>query len=417
MYRDFEEYKVIPDDNQFYKAVLVLFKEYRVLDFKRLRPLLRDYLWISETESMMFPNAQGQSLFVRRVYKAVYKLYRHHLLNRVERGVYELTNWGDQLIEAYSEIREDMIDRFPVRVELDENPYISDDYWYPNEMPINRFGFNEGRFAVEPWYNLSEEEFEGLYQSDNRFRKIIDSGRFVLQDGQILPIRYRLNQGAYSDLCVELVLDSSYGIVVKKDFTSKRVFFDSITHNNRNVTYFEFLTLAKKPIDWEVANTEDVIEQILRELPDDIVEIFKYLKRKLGVNWEKLARVLGISDRILRYWKNPTEDGDTKVEIPLEKLIGICLALNLPTEVSELIIKRINPFDKNGDHYDPDAAGGDQRVWEHLMKRHFTKSTLEINELCKKNGIEPLFSENKEDHSDGPQGAGRIAGRNSTRNN
>lgn len=417
MYRDFEEYKVIPDDNQFYKAVLVLFKEYRVLDFKRLRPLLRDYLWISETESMMFPNAQGQSLFVRRVYKAVYKLYRHHLLNRVERGVYELTNWGDQLIEAYSEISEDMIDRFPVRTELSEEPNVPDDYWYPNEMPIKKFGFNEGRFAVEPWYNLSEEEFEDLYQSDNRFRKIIDSGRFVLQDGQILPIRYRLNQGAYSDLCVELVTDTSYSIGVKKDFTSNRVFLDSIKHNNRNVTYLEFLTLAKKPIDWEFANVEDIIEEILRELPDNIADIFKYLKRKLGVNWEKLARVLGISDRILRYWKNPTEDGDTTVDIPLEKLIGICLALNLPLEVSELIIKRINPVDKNGFHYDPDAAGHEQRVWKLLMNRHFTKSTLEINELCKKNDIEPLFSENKEDHSDGPQGPGRIAGRNSNRNN
>jgi glutamate 5-kinase len=35
-----------------------------------------------------------------------------------------------------------------------------------------------------------------------------------------------------------------------------------------------------------------------------------------------------------------------------------------------------------------------------LLKRHYTKSTLEINELCKKNDIDCLFSENPEDHED-----------------
>ena len=50
--------------------------------------------------------------------------------------------------------------------------------------------------------------------------------------------------------------------------------------------------------------------------------------------------------------------------------------------------------------YDPDAAGGEQRVWEMLLNYHYTETPWEINALCKKNHVECLFSQNKEDHED-----------------
>ena len=408
-----KEYHVIPDDNQFYKAILKILEEHEELSLQQLRYELQDYLWISDEEYRFSPDAQGRTLFVRRVYKTVYKLYKHHLLDRVSRGVYKLSNLGRQLIKSYSEINEDMVIQFPSRSKhFDDSEYAE----YAEDAQISQFGFHEGRIAEETWFNISEEEFTKLYESDNRFRKVIDSGRFVLHDGQIVPVNYRLGEGIYSDLVCEVVYDSGIQVIVKKDFQSNTVYFDSVTYNNNAVPYSKFLTLAKHPINWETPNVENLIDEILRELPDNIVDIFKYLKRKLGVNWEKLARVLGVSDRILRYWKNPSENGGTKVEISLEKIVAICLALNLPPEVSKLIIERVGAVDKNGFKYDPDAAGGEQRIWEYLLKRHYTRSTLEINELCKKNGIESLFSENIEDHSDGPQGAGRIAGRNRNKN-
>ena len=98
----------------------------------------------------------------------------------------------------------------------------------------------------------------------------------------------------------------------------------------------------------------------------------------------------------------PTKENEeeTRNTIGLKNLVALCLALQLPFELSEEIIKRVGAEDKNGDPYDPDAAGGEQRVWQMLLKRHYTKSTLEINELCKKNNIDCLFSENPEDHED-----------------
>lgn len=155
-------------------------------------------------------------------------------------------------------------------------------------------------------------------------------------------------------------------------------------------------------------NVEEIIEQLIRELPLTTAEIFEYLRAKLGIKWQNLARVLGVSERALRYWKNANEDGKTEYDISLEKLIAICLALHLPPNLSKLIIERIKAKDKNGFLFDPDAAGREQRVWKFLLERHFLESTLEINEICRKNNIGELFSINEEDHQDMPKGAGRL---------
>ena len=405
----------IPKEEELLPVVIRIYKENGEVTLDQLRKLLAEYFWMDSDSYYYKPENWKTPLFYYRVYRIVYYLYRHFLLDRTGRGKYRLSELGNQVAEYYPYIRIEEVSRIPVRVEarglrnydFEEYPPI-----YGNEVKvenlidadIRQFGFpikeEQYQEPEEPWFNLSEEEFWSIYFADTRFRNLIRTGRVIYRNGRLHLIRYTLGDGKYSALEFRIVEDKNLHIEVRKNFRTNEIYFKDVLYNSQSVSRLEFITLCKKKFDYDSPEVEDVIETIVRELPYSVAEIFSYLRDTLKIKWNKLARVMGISDRELRNWKNPYEDGEPKVEITLEAVIAICLALQLPPEISKLIIERINARDKNGDTYDPDAAGGEQRVWKLLLERHYTKTTLEINEICKRNNARCLFSENEEDHED-----------------
>lgn len=408
----------IPQEEELLPVVIRIFKENDEVTLDQIRKLLADYFWLDNEAYYYRLDNWKTPLFYYRVYRIVYHLFRHFLLIRTGRGRYRLSRIGRQVAEYYPRIKYEEVQRFPIR----QNPYrvrwlkedyhddysqvyiadISDDEAI--DADIREYGFSidteHYQEPEEPWFNLSEEEFWKIYFDDTRFRNLIKTGRVLYHKGRLLLIKYTLGDGKYSALEFRAVEDQNLQIEIRKNFRTNEIYFKDVLYYSQPVNRIEFLTLCKKKFDYDSPEVDDVIETIIRELPYSVAEIFVYLRDKLKIKWNKLARVMGVSDRELRNWKNPCEDGQPKVEITLEAVVAICLALQLPPEISRLIIERINAKDKNGDMYDPDAAGGEQRVWKLLLERHYTKSTLEINEICKRNNVRCLFSENEEDHQD-----------------
>lgn len=420
-YRYLRKYdgEVLPSVEELRRAIIKILEENGAVSLDELRKYLKEYFWLTEADCEIAPDANGKSRFTRMVYKVVYSLYKHYLLERVKRGVYKLTKWGKEVAEQRIELSNDELKEIPVRPSMQDYhwPNSRERYWnnpdefFKNdnvtlrELGIAGYGDNE---PEETYYGLSEEEFERLYIKDTRFRNLIRTGRFVLHNGQVVPVRYYMGSGDYSSLAFEFIADGKFSVNIKKNYRTQDIYFDCVCYDSKPINYTQFITITRKPLDWDNLNVEEIIEQLIRELPLTTAEIFEYLRAKLGIKWQNLARVLGVSERALRYWKNANEDGKTEYDISLEKLIAICLALHLPPNLSKLIIERIKAKDKNGFLFDPDAAGREQRVWKFLLERHFLESTLEINEICRKNNIGELFSINEEDHQDMPKGAGRL---------
>lgn len=416
-----EELEGIPSEEELLPAIIRIFKENGELTLKELRQLLKEWFWMDEGSFKYKVEDSRHTAFALRVYKIVYHLFRHFLLERTARGTYKLSRWGEQIAESYPLITYDEIKRFPTRIpehrvtdDIEEVPYHKYvEILYPDielfdndNINISYFGFPievpNYREPEESWLNLSEEEYQFIYNNDTRFRNLIRTGRFIFKDGRIVPIRYKFGDGKYSSLVLNAVHGDSIRIEVRKNYNTHAVYFKDVYYHDRPITRIEFFTICRKPFDWEDIKTENIIERLLRELPETPVEIYEYLRKELGIKWGALAKVMAISTRQLQNWRKPTKENEeeTRNTIGLKNLVALCLALQLPFELSEEIIKRVGAEDKNGDPYDPDAAGGEQRVWQMLLKRHYMKSTLEINELCKKNDIDCLFSENPEDHED-----------------
>jgi len=409
-----EVVKRIPKGKDLYFLILRELEKNGTLSLREIRKIIKEYFWLSDEDCEYGRSDKRRSIFSLHIYAAVYYLYNHYLIKRVSRGVYTLTRWGYQVVERYSNIDENVIELLPVRPHIREDEkeptsYIEYDPYEDDNIGIGQFGLNDKprQEPVETWYGLSEEEFDELYETDPRFHNIIDSGYFAYYKGSVVPIQYYWGEGEYSKLSFHYLLDSNFRIEIKKNFETGNIYFEDLIYNRQFISksqfYDAYLSVCKKPFDWTDPEFEEPIKIILLEMPVSTVEIFKYLKKKFGVKWEKLAKILGISDRTLRYWKSPTEEGIPKVDISLEKLIAICLALNLPLSVSELIIERIGSKDKNGFKYDPDAAGGEQRIWKMLLSHHYTRSPQELNDICIKNKVEPLFSQNEEDYKEDPK--------------
>ena len=424
-----EEVKGIPEEEELLPAIIRIYKENGEITLEELRRLLSDYFWMDEDAFYYKPEDWKTPLFYYRVYKIVYYLHRHFLLVRTGRGRYRLSELGLQIAKYRPRISVDEVRRFPVREtphryreyeEYEENeiwPNIPEEISYQRnrvlrddleeeliDVSIREFGFpmeeESDNDPEETWFNISEEEYWRLFETDVRFRNLIRTGRVILRDGSLYIVKYTLGDGVYSALELKTVTDNRLRIEVRKNFRTNEVYFKDVFYDSHPVTRVEFLTICKKPLDYESPEVEDVIDKIIRELPFDVVGIFKYFKDELKVNWNNLARVIGVSDRELRNWKNPGVDGNTKEDITLEAVVAICLALHFPPELSKLVIERINAKDKNDFTYDPDAAGGEQRVWEWLLRRHYMKTPLEINAICEEKDISCLFSENPEDHED-----------------
>ena len=410
----------IPDEEELLPAIIRIFKDNGELTLEELRQRLKELFWMDDNSfSFKFENSR-RSLFGARVYRIVYHLFRHFLLERTARGTYILTRWGKQIAECYPQIRYDEIKRFPRRIpeyEYDfeegapyrnyrDPEYQHDELFENYNINVSFFGFpirvEEFIEQEELWVKITEEEFWLLYNNDTRFRNLVRTGRVIFQSGRIIPIRYELGEGKYSSLVLKASYDYNLRIEVRKNIKTNTVYFKDVYYLNRPINRMEFLTICKKPLDWDNSKTDDIIERLLRELPDTPIEIYEYLKRELNIQWGKLADVMGVSVRQLQNWRKAKEgsEEETRNTIGLRNLVAFCLALQLPPELSEEILKRVGAVDQNGDPYDPDAAGGDQRVWQYILKRHYIKTPLEINELCKKNGIECLFPQNKKENKD-----------------
>lgn len=420
-YRDIYQYlpetlkeRLLPKE-EMYVLLLREIGKRQTMTMEEVRSFVKDYFWISNDEYLYSErlNIRYPELFYV-VYSLVYSLHDHFLIRRVKRGCYELTEAGRLLTNNSDYIDDLILDSLPSRRILlpYEDEYHSGEEYFEEivRAEMGAYCGNRGfREPVETWWNIEENDFQDLYEQDSRFRKIVDEGHFAYHEGEIVPYQYYFGDGDYSNLCIRYLHDTDIHVEIEKNFRTNRLSFKCITYQGtqlgREDYFLTYASICKRGIDWDARDVEKIIEEMKRKLPNlSEMEIFDYLHRVLGIKWEKLAKALGVSPRELQNWRHP-EKGENAPRVPinLEKLIAICLALKLPPEITMIILQRFNAKDKNGFIYDPDAAGEPQSTWDFLIKFHYQKHPLEINMICVKNKIEPLFSQNEEDYLDEPK--------------
>ena len=110
-------------------------------------------------------------------------------------------------------------------------------------------------------------------------------------------------------------------------------------------------------------------------------EMFKYLMEQFKTNKTKLADESGISRPTLSRYVDPD-----KTDFELRPIIALCIFLNLPPVLSEIILKATV-----GDI--PNTDEGD--ILRNVLTYMYDKSLDEVNDYLKLRGVEPLLKEEK----------------------
>lgn len=110
-------------------------------------------------------------------------------------------------------------------------------------------------------------------------------------------------------------------------------------------------------------------------------EMFKYLMEQFKTNKTKLADESGISRATLNRYVDPD-----KTDFELRPIMALCIFLNLPPVLSEIILKATV-----GDI--PNTDEGD--ILRNVLTYMYDKSIDEVNDYLKLRGVEPLLKEEK----------------------
>lgn len=110
-------------------------------------------------------------------------------------------------------------------------------------------------------------------------------------------------------------------------------------------------------------------------------EMFKYLMKQFETNKTKLADESGISRATLNRYVDPD-----KTDFELRPIIALCIFLNLPPVLSEIILKATVGGIPNTDEGD---------ILRNVLTYMYDKSLDEVNEYLKLRGVEPLLKEEK----------------------
>jgi|GEM_PF-6780291 len=390
---------ILPTTEELYEQIIKILKESGPLTLGEIRRRLALYYWLSEEEVFYTSEFGSRPVFAGRVDAAIRKLVNLFIIDRIDKGVYELSEFGEELLTRRYPFTEDGLKQ--IRRLLEEEYGLEyDNLWNLKSEVIPCILIEDPpeleRFLPhEEWFEdckkLTFEDIEGLYNSDIRFRKIVETGIVKYkEDGLYLAVPvwhkdeerfewYVKDEDPGAKFSIKRRPSSGMlcflGLETDPDFTPE--------------TYLEYLKRIYKDIPgWFGEDYESMSEiyRLLLELesePDPHKALKRFLK-KLKTTQENMSGVLEIDERTIRRYLN------NETPMKLEVLVKICVALKLPRDFCLEIIKKFNVPDGHGYTFEPTYIK-EHRFWDWLFKYGQLMSPKKINELAKKWGFEEIF--------------------------
>lgn len=386
----------LPSTDDLYRLIIKILKDGKQLTLAEIRKRIAEYYWLSDKDVYWTTEYGSTPVLSSRVNTAIKRLLDIFVIERVDKGTYQITDFGNKVAEAYPKLTDD--DLWTIRRILTEKyGYHYDDQGelgkqlvgFPDieELPMLE-PYYEGNQPVEEWYDLDIREIEILYNSDLRFRNIIDSGFVKYRNGSLyiaVPVWHR--EDGYFEWYINDNIPETR-LSFQKNFRDNTIQFMGV-YGGKSVSKQEFYKLCysvyKKTPRW--ADTEDpgimsVIYGFILDIDaaEDGYEALKMFLRANKVTQERLAEELDVTERTIRRTLNKETPMD------LDKLIDYCVALKLPYDISKALIDKFDVTDKTGRKYEP-HDGDKHQFWDWLLKYGQCMSKEEINKRSEERGF------------------------------
>lgn len=385
----------LPSTEELYRLIVKILEDGKPLTLAEIRKRIAEYYWLSDKDVYYTTEYGSTPILSSRLNTAIKRLLDIFVIERIGKGTYQITEFGKQVIKAYPKLTDkdiwDIRDflsrkvgyRYDDNGDLEKNEVGIPDY---EELPELEPRY-EDREPVEEWYRLDYEDIEILYNSDLRFRNIVNTGFIKYRNGSLyiaVPVWHR------EDRCFEWYINDNVPetrLSLQKNFRDNTIQFMGF-YDGRNVTKREFFELVYKAYKdtpkWADTDDPGVLSVIYGFVMDieyakDGYEALKMFLRANKVTQQNLSEQLGVDERTVRRNLNQETPMD------LDKLIEYCIVLKLPYEISEALIKKFDVPDKTGRKYEP-YDGDKHQFWHWLLKYGQGMSKEEINRMSEEKG-------------------------------
>ena len=218
-----------------------------------------------------------------------------------------------------------------------------------------------------------------MYEEDENFRKVIDTGRFIYADGHLVLNNNKFvrmtSQGPRLTPWANKNVDQCCLRFVRKyeqynlgEYTFGRLYCDA-----------EYLKRTEFYVNDYMIDGKDAYEAIddyLEDFPRHIPEAIEVLRKKAGMTRDELVEAAGMSESMLKRLKKKDRE-----QYDLDSLVAICIALQLPPWLSEEFLSR--------GHW---VLGGTKRqnIIKCVLTCMYTTPLIEVQQYLTKRGVPEL---------------------------
>lgn len=386
----------LPSTEDLYHLIIKILEEGGPLTLAEIRRRIAEYYWLSEKDVYYTTEFGSTPILSSRLNTAIKRLLDIDVIERVGKGEYQITEFGKGVLERYSKLTDQ--DLWDIRTILTRKygyKYDDDGYLkqgevgipYIEEIPELRPDYEEPQ-PVEEWYQLNYLDIEVLYNSDLRFRNIIDTGFIKYRNGSLyvaVPIWHR--EDGYFDWFINDNIPETR-LSFQKNFRDNTIKFMGF-YGGKDLAKKDLYTLCysvyKKLPQWAKPDDPGILSVIHGfildiEAAEDGYEALKMFLKANKVTRERLAEELDVDEKTVRRTLNK------ETPMNLDKLVEYCVALKLPYDISEALIDKFDVPDKTGRKYEP-YDGDKHQFWHWLLKYGQCMSKEEINKLSEEKGF------------------------------
>lgn len=248
---------------------------------------------------------------------------------------------------------------------------------------IEPFAFDHNAWEKdEQTFVIDKDGAWKLYEKDDEFRKLIDSGLYTYADGHIVrndPAFFREGvQGPRLSVWANAHVDQCCVRFVRQyeqQHLGKYVF----GRMNLDVAYAKQTCFYLESDVDQISVNELIATKKFREnFPDTFKEGFQLLRKRNKLSLEKTAELMHISDTTLRRWIDAPEE-----KITIDFVVTVALAMRLPDWLSTLLLDRAHKClsDSNKRHL----------ALKWILRVMWNDGIQKANEFLKQMGFDPLM--------------------------
>lgn len=393
----------LPSTEEILTFIIRVLGEGKRLTLAEIRRRIAEYYWLSDEDVYKTSEYGSIPILSSRVNAAIKRLLEALLIERVGTGSYQISSFGRQLLSNNPDFSEDDLWYIERRIVSknesteEDGEGIKPEVWMPHieELPELQERHEE-KPPTEEYYDLDYRDIEILYNSDLRFRNIVETGFVKYKDGSLYiaaPVWH--TEDGYFEWFINKDIPETR-LSIRKNYRYNMLQFMGF-QGGKDLSKKEFYALVygvyKTTPKW--ADTDDpgimsVIYGFIMDIEnaDDGYAALRLFLKTNKVTQEELGFEIDLDERSIRR--------DLKGETPfdLDKLIRYLVGLKLPYDISKALIDKFDVADKDGNKYDP-WNDDKHRFWEWLLKYGQAMTKEEINKKAEELGFEKIFKKIK----------------------